>query len=440
MKYIQVPILIIVIACCSMMSGAIAHEHSSSLPTKHSLLPFFETVEQAELRSYTYDKAIDEASEAQDDCSSEPECDQLSLYETDLEYAKSAHIDKNGLDMFDILGGPAYSPEGGIMAAVGGLYSFKTDRNQAELQRSSVSLFGVGSKTDGGLGYGIRSKQNLFFDNNAIRYTGHFLLANQSENFWGVGQVAGEQREPSDDTLLDKMSLTYNANLDFQNTYGFYIGPAIRIKYFDPDQSTLPPSAIEDENFQAFKDKPLSIGLGFSLNYDSRDVTVNAWEGQYLNFEYINYNPAFGSDNQYEKVLLDHRYYLSLNPGRVFAFYNAFQWSTGDVPYYDMPTLGGQSSLRGIYQGRYRDNSTIEHTLEYRHTFLRGNGDLSAHGMTLWAGIGAIAGTDTDLYQALLYSYGIGYRYELQPRMNVRLDLGLSEDGNGFYLTFTEAF
>lgn len=114
----------------------------------------------------------------------------MSTAQTDLDYAKRAHIAKNGLPMFDILGGPAFSPENGLMLAVGGLYSFKMDRQQTELQRYSVSLFAIGNKGDGGLGYGIRSKQNLFFDNNDIRYSGQFMLAEQSENFWGVGYNA----------------------------------------------------------------------------------------------------------------------------------------------------------------------------------------------------------------------------------------------------------
>ena len=38
--------------------------------------------------------------------------------------------------MFSFLGGPAYTPEQGLLVALGGLYSFKTDRGQQELQRS----------------------------------------------------------------------------------------------------------------------------------------------------------------------------------------------------------------------------------------------------------------------------------------------------------------
>ncbi|WP_346347788.1 BamA/TamA family outer membrane protein [Shewanella marinintestina] len=435
-------LLRVILTLAAMLFSTVIHAEitSQNLPTKSSEQPYFNSLKDAEARSLAYDDAIEKIETQEDNCNTDQTCDALDTAKTDLEYGKHNHIAKNGLAMFDILGGPAFTPENGLMMALGGLYSFKTERDQAELQRSSVSLFGIVNKGDGDVGYSLRSKQNLFFDNDDIRYNGLFVLADQSENFWGVGYNAGKQQAASDDTLLNKTALTYNANLDFKSDYGFYFGPALRINYFKPDEDSLPPTAIDDENFQQFKDKPLSIGLGFSINYDCRDVTVNAWQGQYLNFEYINYSPSFGGDNQYQKALIDHRYYHTLAVGKVLAFYNAYQWSEGDVPYYDLPTLGGQSSLRGLYQGRYRDTEAIEHTLEYRHTFLRNNGELSAHGMTLWAGIGSVAGTDTHLYEKLLYSYGIGYRYELQPRMNVRVDLGFSDGDSGFYLTFTEAF
>jgi hypothetical protein len=39
-----------------------------------------------------------------------------------------------------------------------------------------------------------------------------------------------------------------------------------------------------------------------------------------------------------------------------------------------------------------------------------------------------------------LPNFGLGYRLEVQPRMNVRLDFGFGRDNFGFYFNFTEAF
>jgi len=409
------------------------------LPTDVAEMPFFATEQQAQQRTEEYNTAIDAIDSAIDNCEAEV-CETLNQRQSDLEYAIDDHQEKNGASITSWLGGPAYTPETGFMVAAGGLFSFSTNREEQELQRSSVSLFAVTTQGDAGFGYGIRSKQNLFFDNNDTRFSGVLNFSDNAENYWGIGYDKGKAQDSSDDTLMRNTALTYDANLSFKNDYGFYFGPALRLKYYQADEDSVPVSAQQDDNFNEFKDKPLSIGLGVTVNYDTRDVTVNAWEGQYLNFEYINYGSVIGSDSDYQKVLLDYRYYHSFNPGRVIAVYNAMQWSKGEVPFYDMPTLGGSFSLRGLYAGRFRDNNAIEHTVEYRHTFLRDNGNLSAHGMTVWGGIGSVAGDETSLYEDLLYSYGLGYRYELQPRMNVRIDFGFSADDSGFFLTFTEAF
>lgn len=117
-----------------------------------------------------------------------------------------------------------------------------------------------------------------------------------------------------------------------------------------------------------------------------------------------------------------------------------YQQAFGDIPYYDMPEIGGANSMRGYYQGQYRDKVAAEVTAEYRHTFRRDSGVLSNHGMTAWAGVGSIGDSVEDLSGHAILSYGVGYRYELQPRMNIRLDLGMGRHGAAFYFNFTEAF
>ena len=427
------------VALFSAAGSAATSTQYQDLPTQVSAMPFFATAEQADQRTAEYNAAITDVEAALDSCRDD-DCEQLSLHKDDLEYAISDHQEKNGSAIMSWLGGPGYTPETGLMLAAGGLYSFSTNRDQPQLQRSSVNFFVIGSQGNNGIGYGIRSKQNLFFDNNDRRFSGTLTFNKDSINYWGIGYAKGKAQDASDDTLMNNTSFTYDATYTVKTDYGFYLGPTLRLKYFKADEDNIPLAAQQDSNFLAYQDKPLAVGLGLTINYDSRDVAVNAWQGQFFNFEYVRYDNAVASDSDYQKILLDYRYYHSFKPGRVIALYNALQVSDGDVPYYDMPTLGGSLSLRGLYAGRFRDLNAVEHTAEYRHTFLRNNGNLSAHGMTVWVGLGSIANDLNDLYSDLLYSYGVGYRYELQPRMNVRVDFGVSADDSGFFLTFTEAF
>jgi hypothetical protein len=76
---------------------------------------------------------------------------------------------------------------------------------------------------------------------------------------------------------------------------------------------------------------------------------------------------------------------------------------------------------------------------EYRHTFKKKNGELSKQGAVVWAGVGTLGDAVSNL-DGWLPNIGLGYRFEVQPRMNVRFDIGFGKESMGFYFNFCEAF
>jgi hypothetical protein len=101
--------------------------------------------------------------------------------------------------------------------------------------------------------------------------------------------------------------------------------------------------------------------------------------------------------------------------------------------------LGSPYDLRGYFLGHYRDRALILGIAEYRMQFKKRNGDLSRHGAVGWAGTGSIASTFGD-FRNFLPNAGIGYRFEVQSRMNVRAEIGFGKNSRGFYFSFNEAF
>lgn len=400
-----------------------------------SLLPQQQATSELELQ----DDAIEKTKQQLNDAADQQQKQALQQQLTEQEQYRKEWVQQQGIPLFDLLGGPAYTPEMGLLVAVGGLYSFSTDRNDPTLQRSNVGAFVVANQGDGDAGMAVRTAYNLFFDQDRLRFSGNLRAGKQSEHFWGVGNDAGKAQDSSDDTLINALSIDYRGTVGFRIADNLYLGPVLRLNYYDPDSDELPLTA-DDANFVQYVDSPLSVGAGISLQYDSRDVAVNAWSGQYFNFEYVAYRDGIGSDLEFDQATIEHRYYHSIAEGRVVAVLNQFNWSDGDVPYYAMAKLGGMKSMRGLYMGRFRDENSAEHTLEYRHTFRHSNGSLSKHGMTLWGSLGSVAASVSDLYRDTLHTGGVGYRYEIQPRMNVRLDVGFSEYDRGLYFNFTEAF
>ena len=67
---------------------------------------------------------------------------------------------------------------------------------------------------------------------------------------------------------------------------------------------------------------------------------------------------------------------------------------------------------------------------------------ISKHGAVAWVGTGTVWDFDNVDSQNMewLPNFGVGYRLELQPRMNLRLDVGIGQESSGIYFNFNESF
>ena len=195
-----------------------------------------------------------------------------------------------------------------------------------------------------------------------------------------------------------------------------------------------------DPSFLEFGPENFNAGLGFTLQYDSRDVAVNAWKGFYANLTASFYGSFLGSDNRYQVLLVDLRHYRQLDrPGQTIAFRFKGRFGFENIPYHEMTRLGGGRDLRGYMVGQYRDKAGALFIAEYRHMFLKNDGTLEPHGFVVWMGTGSIFDREENI-RNWLPNFGVGYRLEVQPRMNVRVDFGFGRETSGLYFSFTEAF
>lgn len=81
-----------------------------------------------------------------------------------------------------------------------------------------------------------------------------------------------------------------------------------------------------------------------------------------------------------------------------------------------MAELGGTRSMRGYYEGRYRDKHSLEATVELRQHVWKRNG------IVVWVGAGTIFPKFSALRsKQILPNAGVGYRWEFKKNVNVRL-------------------
>lgn len=186
-------------------------------------------------------------------------------------------------------------------------------------------------------------------------------------------------------------------------------------------------------------------GLGFILQYDTRDNPINSYSGIFISLTSTFYGNFLNGKNRYNLYQLDYRQFLQIRrEGRTLAWQVKNRFGDGDIPWTEMSQLGNPFDLRGYRWGRFRDVNMLFGIVEYRHMFLRKKPNKkgsykSRSGFVTWIATGTISPTRRSA-KNWLPNAGIGYRFEVQPRMNARLDFGIGEDTSSFYISFNEAF
>ena len=287
---------------------------------------------------------------------------------------------------FSIIGGPHYSSDTklGLGLVAAGLYQGK----DTLMQPSMVSLYG---------------------------------------DVWGTGYEAGS----SDDNKGSYKRIQNQVKIDFlfRLANNLYAGPLASFDYVAGSNFEKP------ETLNGAAKSTLSVGVGGSISYDTRDFQTNSYKGVYLKLEQ-SLSPCFlGNKDVFytTDVLAD--IYQKVWKGGILAIDIHAKFTFGDTPWTMMPKLGGSLRMRGYYEGQYRDRNVGEIQVELRQHVWKRNG------VVFWVGAGNVFHDFRSFkWSHTLPNYGLGYRWEFKKRVNVRLDYGFGKGQSGFLFNINEAF
>lgn len=325
---------------------------------------------------------------------------------------------------FSIIGGPHYSSDTrlGIGVVAAGFYhSTKGDTVTAP---SNISLYGDVS-TVGFYMIGIRGNHIFQGDRNRIDYNLYFYRF--PRRFWGIGYDMG--RDMSNKSKFDETFVSASVTWLHELTPHLFIGPGAAFTYAN---------ASDVERRELWNGMPLhsaTYALSAKLQYDSRDNLTGTQSGVLASLEQ-QFSPKFlGNRQAFSSTDLRLCYFRNLWRGSVLATQLHGKYSYGNVPWAVMPSFGGSNSMRGYYDGRFRDKGEMDLTVELRQHIWRRNG------IVVWAGVGTVFPKFSDIqFRRLLPNGGIGYRWEFKQRTNVRLDFGIGKGENSFIFSINEAF
>lgn len=324
---------------------------------------------------------------------------------------------------------PSYSLEGGfgIGGAVSGLY--RLNRNDSTMLPSD--FYASLNATYKGF-FVLTIKGNNLFSNRRSRLSYFSEIYQKRLDFWGI---------TSDETARNPKSRYDRRQIDFQAEYVYkirrnlYIGAQLRANYTDAI-NIHNPQYLLGENDQYYVS-----GLGFSLEYDSRNNLVTPTKGIHVAYKPLIYPKLLGNA---PKTFISHSFiangYFRMWKGAILAADWYTRINSDKTPWTMREMLAADGiRMRGYYMGTIIDNSQISAQLEYRQHIWR------RFGLALWGGEATLFSDfdefiDKDIKPKWLYNYGVGLRFEFKHKVNLRIDYGFGENASGFVFAIGEAF
>lgn len=326
---------------------------------------------------------------------------------------------------FSIIGGPHYSTDTklGLGLVAAGLY--RTNMSDTIMPFSNVSLFGDVT-TVGFYLLGIRGNHLFPNDKYRLDYTLYFFSF--PSGYWGIGYDMGN--DGSNCTKMKRWQAQIKGSFLVKLSKSLYMGPMLAYDFVSV-KKVENPILLDGMSLRTS-----SFGAGFSLVYDSRDVLTCPTKGYYVNVSQ-SFRPKFiGNKQAFHTTDIRFCGYNKVWKGGVLAYEARGIFNLGETPWSMMATLGNSYSMRGYYEGRYRDKHKLDTQIELRQHVWRRNG------IALWAGAGTVFSRFSSIHMdRILPNFGIGYRWEFKKDVNVRLDYGFGKNGQkGFIFNINEAF
>ena len=261
---------------------------------------------------------------------------------------------------------------------------------------------------------------------------------------WGLGG----NTMPDDKALLKYNYLRFYHSFLKKAGKKIYFGAGYDLDYHfnilqEKDSSGLAKIPLYDYSGE-FKDKSTSSGPVVNFLIDSRRNSLNPRGGVYFAADY-RFNVEFlGSTYNWQSLFLDARKYFPFEKNRqnLLAVWSYF-WAVtrGRAPYLDLPSIGWDyynRSGRGFEQNRHRSKQLFYFESEYRRDISR-NGFF---GFVVFANVHSVSeyhGNDFEYWHPAAGA-GLRIKFNKISRTNIGIDVGMSKDFTGFYLSLGEAF
>jgi hypothetical protein len=294
--------------------------------------------------------------------------------------------------------------------------------------------------------FGLPIRSYIWLKKNRWVISGDTRLMVYPQYTWGLGRQYEEE---------DKLLVRYSYFRFYQQAMkrisrgifagiGYHIDYRMNIRTQAGDSLLTQYTGYEYGTSQSVSS--YTSGLSMNLLYDTRNNSINPWDGYYASIQYRVNPPFLGNKNLWHSVYIDFRRYIRFDQSNekqnMLAVWSYF-WRVFNpkVPYLDLPSIGWEDynrSGRGFDQNRYRGRNLLYVEAEYRRD-ITSNGFL---GFVVFANANTVSGPKSTFLISWNPGAGAGLRIKMNKRSgtNIALNYGFSKDYSGIKLTLGEVF
>lgn len=336
-------------------------------------------------------------------------------------------FNKKAEHLFTILPVPiySYSPEAGNIYGLAKFNVLNLSKKDTISKPSKLSeVFTLSSL--GRINASIAT--TLVFNENKYLVISYVNYKKEPEYIWDIGNTITE--DPEQD-IIQRFVFAGTALRKVKGE--FYVGVPFDLSSYFDIQTDSNSFLVTDS--VAGLSGGTSFGLGVAAAYDTRDNRYNPRHGSFLLGTALFYPVGPYS---FSKFAVDVRKYLPWAKQNVLAGQITTSYAWGNVPFYELPEMGGPNQMRGYYQGGLRDNVLVDAQVALRiHIW-------NIFGIVGWFGVGQVQNSYSQVALDQFHlSYGPGLRIKVDSKhdTNLRFDFGFGPGGiQGFYVDFGEAF
>lgn len=321
-----------------------------------------------------------------------------------------------------------FLPETSWGFGVSGLGTFRLNGESPNTKTSSVILGASYTLKDQILTFAL---YELYKKNEDVRIKGELGYYRYFYNFFGLGPNSNFEDLEDYEVTYPRVILNYSRAVSSKWKLG------IGFKFDDFNITRIEEGGLLETTQPIGYNGGTKSVLTLQAFTDTRDNTLSAYKGYYIEGILQRGDDLYFSDFEYMRFELDARYFHPIKDDVILGgqFYLI---NTGEeAPFFDIGYAGDAKHARGFPDRRFINYNIIATQIELRYPlFWRLRGVAFATNLLAPNSITKPFGGTSQ------FAFGAGIRFMLIPeeRTSLRIDIAKGPDGTNFYLTANEAF